>query len=68
MCKLIAYAKEKNGKYYIYEKGKTYVGMIEKNVNRMFKALDFKPLTFDDPESANDWCNARNEIMDVDFV
>ena len=65
---LIAYAKKKNGLYYIYEKGLEWEGRFKKKVNRMFKALDFKPLTFDDAESANDWCNARNDIMRTDFV
>jgi len=60
---LICYIKEKNGISYIYEKGIIYKSMVKVKVNRMFRALDFKPLTFPNKELALQFCNDRNSIM-----
>ena len=65
---LIAYGKKIGDTIYIYEKGTTYIGMEERKVNRMFKDLNNDPLTFDDEQSACDWCNARNDIMGTSFI
>ena len=60
---LNCYIKEKNGLIYIYEKGVTYKGMIKVKVDRMFKAIDFKPLTFPNNVLALQFCISRNSIM-----
>lgn len=67
---MLAYGKIHRGKIYIYEKGEIYAGRFKRNVNRMFKGFDFKPLTFelDQGDLAAEFCNARNEIMRTSFI
>jgi hypothetical protein len=67
---MLAYGKIHRGKIYIYEKGELYIGRVKRNVNRMFKGFDNKPLTFElnQGELAAEFCEARNEIMKTDFI
>ena len=67
---MIAYGKIHRGKIYIYEKGEIYVGRFKQKVNRMFRGFDNKPLTYElnQGDLANEFCNARNEIMRTSFI
>lgn len=57
---LYCYPVIKNKLVYIYEKGETYLGMGKRKVNRMFKDLNWKPLTFTTYIDAQIFCTSRN--------
>ena len=56
------YCKEKNGLYYVYERGGIYIKNQITKVNRMFKGYDFKPVRFPNKRGCVDFCNTKNEI------
>jgi hypothetical protein len=60
---LKSYVKPRNGLFYIYEKGRTYKNRIQSQTNRIFRDWNGDPLIYDTEEAAQQFCDARNEIM-----
>jgi len=62
---LFCYSKPKNGMYYIYESGTTYIGRTQVKVNRIYMGLDGKPLIFPYQWLAFHFCIDRNDIISM---